>query len=87
MVEETVTGIERTYQDGRIIVHWRPDLCQHSGNCVRSLPEVFRPRERPWITLDAASADAIAEAVGRCPSGALSAERLDGEGPNAPSGT
>ena len=44
-------GAMRHYENGEIRVIWRPDLCAHSGVCVRGLAEVFRPRERPWIDL------------------------------------
>jgi hypothetical protein len=45
---------------------------------VRGLPAVFRPAAKPWVKVDAATADQIAEVVARCPSGALHFERLDG---------
>ncbi len=47
--------------------------------CARTLPQVFRPREKPWVDADAADADAIAAAVERCPSGALRYTRTDVE--------
>jgi uncharacterized Fe-S cluster protein YjdI len=59
------------YQAGPLTVEWRPQLCQHSGRCVRSLPLVFDPRRRPWIDGTAADPESIAAAVSRCPSGAL----------------
>jgi uncharacterized Fe-S cluster protein YjdI len=61
-----------------IEVHWEPRLCIHMRNCVRGLPNVFRPDARPWIEVDAADADAIAAAVESCPTGALRYRRLDG---------
>jgi hypothetical protein len=44
------------------------------------LPTVFDPRRRPWIDLsaDEATADAVATAVLRCPTGALRYVRTDG---------
>lgn len=68
----------RSYSSGGIRVFWEPRYCIHSGNCVRGLPAVFRPAERPWILADEASADEIARVVARCPTGALHFERLDG---------
>ena len=47
------------------------------------LPEVFQPESRPWVKVDAATADKIAEVVMTCPTGALHFERLDG-GPQEP---
>jgi uncharacterized Fe-S cluster protein YjdI len=69
-------GTGRGYENGEIRVIWRPDLCAHSGVCVRGLAEVFRPRERPWIDLGAAPSDRIVTQVEQCPSGALSWERV-----------
>ncbi|MFD0989698.1 CDGSH iron-sulfur domain-containing protein [Mariniflexile jejuense] len=44
----------------------------HSAICAKGLPQVFQPRERPWIKIDAAKTDAIIETVKKCPSGVLS---------------
>jgi hypothetical protein len=45
---------------------------------VRALSAVFDPQRRPWVDPNAASADAIATAVLRCPTGALHFIRHDG---------
>lgn len=76
-------GVERVYRNDQIAVSWEPKLCIHAGNCYRGLPEVFKPQSRPWISVDAASADEIAEVVMTCPTGALHFERLD-DGPQEP---
>lgn len=60
------------YSNGEVTIVWKPDLCIHSGNCARGLPEVFHPKDRPWITADQASSEAIIAQVAKCPSGALS---------------
>jgi uncharacterized Fe-S cluster protein YjdI len=75
---ELERGPTRTYEGDAIEVHWEPRLCIHMRNCVRGLPNVFRPEARPWIAVDAADADAIAAAVESCPTGALRYRRLDG---------
>jgi uncharacterized Fe-S cluster protein YjdI len=75
---ELERGPTRTYEGDAIEVHWEPRLCIHMRNCVRGLPNVFRPEARPWIEVDAADADAIAAAVESCPTGALRYRRLDG---------
>ena len=51
---------------------WQPHLCIHSGVCVRMLPEVYNPQERPWVKLENATTDRIVAQVEKCPSGALS---------------
>jgi len=73
-------GVERVYRNDQIAVSWEPKLCIHAGNCFRGLPEVFQPQTRPWVKLEAATADQIAEVVMTCPTGALHFERLD-DGP------
>jgi CDGSH-type Zn-finger protein len=48
---------------------------------------VFDVERRPWVDLSGAEADSVADAVQRCPTGALRYERLDGadgEGPERP---
>ena len=61
-----------------IVVQFRPTRCIHAADCVRGLPRVFRPGERPWIHAERSEADQVAEVVGRCPTGALTYSRQDG---------
>jgi len=67
----------KAYTGKDIVVSFDAQLCQHSGTCVRGLPEVFDVNRRPWILPDAAAADDVAATVARCPSGALRATRSD----------
>jgi len=78
-----VTGVSpdrdrlaKEYATDEIVVEWEPRLCFHSRNCVRSLPQVFDESRRPWVQVDAASADEVEAAVARCPSGALRTRRV-----------
>jgi uncharacterized Fe-S cluster protein YjdI len=71
-------GPTRAYTGETIEVHWEPRLCIHMKECVRTLPQVFKAGERPWIILDGADADAVAATVEKCPTGALHYRRLDG---------
>ena len=66
----------RKYATDEIVVEWDSRLCYHSHNCVRALPQVFDPDRRPWVMVDAATADEVEAAVARCPSGALRARRV-----------
>lgn len=70
--------VQLIYRNDHIAVSWEPKLCIHTGYCFRSLPEVFQPESRPWVKVNAATADQIAETVMRCPTGALHFKRLDG---------
>lgn len=64
----------KTYQGEHVTVSFDPEVCQHSGNCVRGLLTVFDNDQRPWIQPDRASAEEVIAQVGRCPSGALRIE-------------
>lgn len=69
---------ERSYGTDAIRVRWRSDRCIHSAICLDALPEVFDARRRPWVDVTAADADRIADTIRRCPTSALTYERLDG---------
>ena len=71
---------ERDYRTDEIVVHWDSSRCVHSGICLRSLHNVFNLQARPWVDVQAASADEIAATIEKCPSGALSYARPDGPG-------
>ncbi|GAB3279659.1 (4Fe-4S)-binding protein [Larkinella harenae] len=60
------------YSNGEITILWQPQLCIHSGVCVKTLPAVYNPGERPWIKPQNATTKELIEQVARCPSGALS---------------
>jgi uncharacterized Fe-S cluster protein YjdI len=62
----------KEYSNGEMTIVWKPDLCIHSAICVRGLGEVFKPKEKPWIKIDAAATQALVNQVKECPSGALS---------------
>lgn len=79
--------LTREYLAPGITVQWYASRCIHSANCVRALHAVFDPKRRPWVDPTAATPDAIATAVLRCPTGALHFVRHDGapqETPDAP---
>jgi uncharacterized Fe-S cluster protein YjdI len=70
-------GVARIYRTERVEVTWAPGRCIHAGECFGNLPEVFDPRARPWIRVEAADPDLIENTVLLCPSGALGFRRLD----------
>ncbi len=65
-------GKVKEYSNREVTVVWEAEKCIHSAICAKGLPEVFQPRERPWIKIDAAATDALVNQVKACPSGALS---------------
>ena len=68
----------REYTNGEVTIVWKPESCIHSGICVKGLPNVFRPKVRPWIRIEKGTTEDLINQVKRCPSGALS-YTLNGE--------
>ncbi len=71
--------MRKTYSGKDVDVSFDPEICIHSGNCVRGLPAVFDAKRRPWILPDGAAVDEVIEQVKRCPSGALQYSRREPE--------
>jgi uncharacterized Fe-S cluster protein YjdI len=56
-------------------VKWDEKACCHSGNCVKSLPEVFAVENGQFVARpENASAEKVREIVAACPGKALSIE-------------
>jgi uncharacterized Fe-S cluster protein YjdI len=64
-------GPTRVYERPELAVIWDATRCTHVAECLRALPEVFDTRRRPWVDIDGAPAEEVAEAIRRCPTGAL----------------
>ncbi|AHF14207.1 (4Fe-4S)-binding protein [Niabella soli] len=62
----------KEYSNGEIVIIWKSDLCIHSGICVKTLPDVYHPKDSPWITPQNATTEALKAQIAQCPSGALS---------------
>lgn len=60
-----------SYRGATLTVLFDAGRCIHAGECVRGLPNVFAPAQKPWVNPDGASATAVMNVVERCPSGAL----------------
>jgi uncharacterized Fe-S cluster protein YjdI len=61
----------QTYETDRMTVTFDPNVCMHTGVCVRGLPMVFDVDRKRWIRPELATPDEVAAQVSRCPSGAL----------------
>lgn len=61
----------KEYNTGEITIVWQQHLCAHAGICVKTLPKVYNPKERPWIKPENATTEALKDQIARCPSGAL----------------
>ena len=64
--------MQKKYSNEEITVIWKPGLCQHSTRCWKGLINVFDPRKKHWINMNADTTERIIEQVKKCPSGALS---------------
>lgn len=64
--------IVKEYSNGELTVLWKPAKCIHAAECVKALPEVYNPAEKPWIKAENASTQALKDQIAKCPSGALS---------------
>ena len=51
------------YSNSEVTIVWQPGLCIHSGNCAHGLPEILRPREKPWITPEGSTTEKIIQQV------------------------
>ncbi len=65
------SSANKEYDNGEVVVTWQPEKCTHSGNCVRGLPNVFKPKSKPWIEVGNASTEELVNQIKKCPSGAL----------------
>ena len=44
-----MADIVKDYAKGDLTIQWKPAKCIHSEICVKTLPEVYKPSEKPWI--------------------------------------
>lgn len=65
----------QVYEAADITVTFDPNICTHSGACIRGLPAVFDVARRRWIRPELAPAADVAAQVARCPSGALQCQK------------
>ena len=61
----------QVYETPEVTVTFDPNLCRHTGICVRGLPAVFDVTRKHWVRPELAPADEVVAQVARCPSGAL----------------
>ena len=64
--------IKKEYTNGEVTIVWQSGKCIHSAMCVKNNPDVFHPKEKPWILPENSTTEKIIETINKCPSGALS---------------
>ena len=68
-----------TFPGKQTEVDWDGRLCIHVGECGRAKGDLFVTGRTPWCQPDLVSNDEVVEVVERCPTGALTHRRTDGE--------
>jgi uncharacterized Fe-S cluster protein YjdI len=68
--------IIKKYRNNELTILWEPKKCIHSAICVKELPHVYDPKAKPWIKPENATIDQLKEQIDKCPSGALSYEKI-----------
>jgi uncharacterized Fe-S cluster protein YjdI len=65
----------QVYETPEVTVTFDPEICQHTGICLRGLPNVFDVTRKRWVRPELATAEEVIAQVARCPSGALQIRR------------
>lgn len=63
---------KKEYTNGEVTIVWQSRKCIHSAMCVKNNPDVFHPKEKPWILPENSTSEKIMDTINKCPSGALS---------------
>lgn len=74
----------QVYETPEITVTFDPNICTHSGICIRGLGSVFDIRRKRWVRPELAPPDVVAAQVARCPSGALQVIWPESDATNPP---
>lgn len=61
----------KAYKKEDLTIEWNAEKCIHSAICAKGLPGVFKPKDRPWVQPENATAQEIMDVVDKCPSRAL----------------
>jgi len=85
-MSDEIDGVA-AYEAEGITVYYDSSRCILANECVRGLPAVFNRDNDPWVHPERSGAEAVAEVVRRCPSGALQYDLTEGpdEAPDVPS--
>ena len=68
---KTNRTMQKEYKTNDLTIIWKPELCQHAGECVKRLPKVYNPKGRPWCKPENATTDELIAQIDACPSKAL----------------
>ena len=68
--------IIKKYSNNEFTIDWEPKKCIHAAICVKELPQVYDPNAKPWIKPTNATIEELKTQIDKCPSGALSYEKI-----------
>ncbi|WP_313001618.1 (4Fe-4S)-binding protein [Chryseobacterium gleum] len=60
------------YSNEDITIIWQSEKCIHAAICVKMLPKVYNPSDRPWVKIENASTEELKKQIDQCPTKALS---------------
>ena len=69
---ESEREIIKEYSNEELTILWKPKTCIHAAECVKRLPNVYKPNEKPWIQIENSSTEELKAQIDACPSAALS---------------
>ena len=55
--------LTKEYTNGEVTIVWKNALCKHAAECVKNNPEVFKPKEKPWIHAENSTTEKIIETI------------------------
>ncbi len=64
--------VVKEYSNDDITVIWDSGKCKHAAECVKNSPNVFNPKDKPWMDVSKGESNQIMSTIDKCPSGALS---------------
>jgi uncharacterized Fe-S cluster protein YjdI len=64
--------IRKEYKKDDLTIIWQASKCEHAAECVKRLPKVYNPREKPWVKPENATVEELKAQITACPTGALS---------------
>lgn len=68
-IKQMKEELTKQYTHGQLTVVWKSKKCIHSEVCITSLPEIYKPKEKPWIRPKNVTISALKSQIDTCASG------------------
>jgi len=56
---EAKKEIIKEYSNEELSIIWKPQICIHAAECVKRLPKVYKPKEKPWLIIENATTEEL----------------------------